>query len=208
MAEDLTVGFQNQNASNGFVDYSQIYTTVIWGSECWFSWNTTRFTVTRQLAKLPVNKFYCWQCLPPEWWILNRFLILRKAHKFLKMLEMVISRWETTSKQLFQLLCLSAPCPSVHSFSFAHALLLFPQGTVLGKIEFEGQPMDFADPNKQNLIAEVSTKVRSSSVVPELYTPGSNCSPVARARSSLQQTGWWASGNLKRSLYPALDLQQ
>uniref|UniRef100_A0A8C3RCI8 Carbamoyl phosphate synthase arginine-specific large chain n=1 Tax=Cyanoderma ruficeps TaxID=181631 RepID=A0A8C3RCI8_9PASS len=31
-------------------------------------------------------------------------------------------------------------------------------GTVLGKIEFEGQPVEFADPNKQNLIAEVSTK--------------------------------------------------
>ncbi|XP_009995229.1 PREDICTED: carbamoyl-phosphate synthase [ammonia], mitochondrial [Chaetura pelagica] len=32
------------------------------------------------------------------------------------------------------------------------------KGTVLGKIEFEGHPMEFADPNKQNLIAEVSTK--------------------------------------------------
>ncbi|OWK54975.1 Carbamoyl-phosphate synthase [ammonia], mitochondrial [Lonchura striata] len=32
------------------------------------------------------------------------------------------------------------------------------QGTVLGKIEFEGQPVEFVDPNKQNLIAEVSTK--------------------------------------------------
>ncbi|NWR10189.1 CPSM synthase, partial [Paradoxornis webbianus] len=32
------------------------------------------------------------------------------------------------------------------------------KGTVLGKIEFEGQPVEFADPNKQNLIAEVSTK--------------------------------------------------
>lgn len=31
---------------------------------------------------------------------------------------------------------------------------------MLGKIEFEGQPVDFVDPNKQNLIAEVSTKVR------------------------------------------------
>lgn len=94
----------------------------------------------------------------------------RKAHKLLKMLEMVISCQETLSKQLFQLLCLSAPCPSVHSLSFAHALLftgVFPQGTVLGKIEFEGQPVEFADPNKQNLIAEVSTKVRDSSVVAE-----------------------------------------
>lgn len=32
---------------------------------------------------------------------------------------------------------------------------------MLGKIEFEGQPVDFVDPNKQNLIAEVSTKVRN-----------------------------------------------
>ncbi|NXG57894.1 CPSM synthase, partial [Hemiprocne comata] len=32
------------------------------------------------------------------------------------------------------------------------------KGTVLGKIEFEGHPMEFADPNKRNLIAEVSTK--------------------------------------------------
>ncbi|NXH44180.1 CPSM synthase, partial [Dicaeum eximium] len=36
--------------------------------------------------------------------------------------------------------------------------LIRDQGTVLGKIEFEGQPVEFADPNKQNLIAEVSTK--------------------------------------------------
>ncbi|EDL75281.1 rCG24988, isoform CRA_a [Rattus norvegicus] len=32
------------------------------------------------------------------------------------------------------------------------------KGTMLGKIEFEGQSVDFVDPNKQNLIAEVSTK--------------------------------------------------
>ncbi|NXQ62608.1 CPSM synthase, partial [Anthoscopus minutus] len=36
--------------------------------------------------------------------------------------------------------------------------LIRDKGTVLGKIEFEGQPVAFADPNKQNLIAEVSTK--------------------------------------------------
>ncbi|XP_071418220.1 carbamoyl-phosphate synthase [ammonia], mitochondrial [Pithys albifrons albifrons] len=36
--------------------------------------------------------------------------------------------------------------------------LIRNKGTVLGKIEFEGQPVEFADPNKQNLIAEVSTK--------------------------------------------------
>ncbi|KAF3824180.1 hypothetical protein GH733_008465 [Mirounga leonina] len=32
------------------------------------------------------------------------------------------------------------------------------KGTMLGKIEFEGQSVGFMDPNKQNLIAEVSTK--------------------------------------------------
>ncbi|XP_026563532.1 carbamoyl-phosphate synthase [ammonia], mitochondrial [Pseudonaja textilis] len=32
------------------------------------------------------------------------------------------------------------------------------KGTILGKIEFEGQPVEFLDPNKKNLIAEVSTK--------------------------------------------------
>ncbi|XP_076451011.1 carbamoyl-phosphate synthase [ammonia], mitochondrial-like [Babylonia areolata] len=32
------------------------------------------------------------------------------------------------------------------------------QGTVLGKIEFEDQPVEFEDPNLRNLIAEVSTK--------------------------------------------------
>ncbi|XP_075463310.1 carbamoyl-phosphate synthase [ammonia], mitochondrial isoform X2 [Ascaphus truei] len=32
------------------------------------------------------------------------------------------------------------------------------KGTVLGKIEFEGLPVEFSDPNKRNLIAEVSTK--------------------------------------------------
>uniref|UniRef100_A0AAR2L2T2 carbamoyl-phosphate synthase (ammonia) n=1 Tax=Pygocentrus nattereri TaxID=42514 RepID=A0AAR2L2T2_PYGNA len=32
------------------------------------------------------------------------------------------------------------------------------KGTVLGKIEFEGQPVEITDPNKRNLVAEVSTK--------------------------------------------------
>ncbi|XP_069716660.1 carbamoyl-phosphate synthase [ammonia], mitochondrial [Phaenicophaeus curvirostris] len=36
--------------------------------------------------------------------------------------------------------------------------LIRDKGTVLGKIEFEGQPVEFVDPNKRNLIAEVSTK--------------------------------------------------
>ena len=33
------------------------------------------------------------------------------------------------------------------------------QGTVLGKIEFEDQPVDFVDPNTRNLTADVSVKV-------------------------------------------------
>ncbi|XP_005723337.1 carbamoyl-phosphate synthase [ammonia], mitochondrial isoform X2 [Pundamilia nyererei] len=32
------------------------------------------------------------------------------------------------------------------------------KGTVLGKIEFDGQPVDITDPNQKNLVAEVSTK--------------------------------------------------
>ncbi|KAG5283428.1 hypothetical protein AALO_G00041970 [Alosa alosa] len=32
------------------------------------------------------------------------------------------------------------------------------KGTVLGKIEFDGEPVEFTDPNQRNLIAEVSTK--------------------------------------------------
>uniref|UniRef100_A0A8D2LW28 Carbamoyl phosphate synthase arginine-specific large chain n=1 Tax=Varanus komodoensis TaxID=61221 RepID=A0A8D2LW28_VARKO len=38
------------------------------------------------------------------------------------------------------------------------AKIIRDKGTVLGKIEFEGQPVEFLDPNKKNLIAEVSTK--------------------------------------------------
>ena len=30
---------------------------------------------------------------------------------------------------------------------------------MLGKIEFDDQPIEFDDPNKRNLIAEISTKV-------------------------------------------------
>ena len=37
--------------------------------------------------------------------------------------------------------------------------VFFLQGTVLGKIEFEDQPIEFDDPNLRNLIAEISTKV-------------------------------------------------
>ena len=38
-------------------------------------------------------------------------------------------------------------------------LLLIFQGTVLGKIEFDDQPIEFEDPNIRNLMAEVSTQV-------------------------------------------------
>lgn len=37
------------------------------------------------------------------------------------------------------------------------------KGTVLGKIEFDGQPVDITDPNQKNLVAEVSTKVTTAS---------------------------------------------
>eukprot|EP00058_Branchiostoma_floridae_P013144 XP_002598632.1 hypothetical protein BRAFLDRAFT_67029 [Branchiostoma floridae] len=36
--------------------------------------------------------------------------------------------------------------------------LIRDRGTVLGKIEFEGDPVEFVDPNLRNLMAEVSTK--------------------------------------------------
>lgn len=35
------------------------------------------------------------------------------------------------------------------------------KGTILGKIEFDGQPVEITDPNQRNLVAEVSTKVTS-----------------------------------------------
>ena len=38
------------------------------------------------------------------------------------------------------------------------------QGTILGKIEFEDQPVEFEDPNTRNLTAEVSVKVGVSVV--------------------------------------------
>ncbi|ETE64371.1 Carbamoyl-phosphate synthase [ammonia], mitochondrial, partial [Ophiophagus hannah] len=39
------------------------------------------------------------------------------------------------------------------------------KGTILGKIEFEGQPVEFLDPNKKNLIAEVSTKLTNKHTI-------------------------------------------
>lgn len=41
-------------------------------------------------------------------------------------------------------------------------LVISLQGTVLGKIEFNGQPVEISDPNKKNLVAEVSTKVMTA----------------------------------------------
>lgn len=57
--------------------------------------------------------------------------------------------------------------------------MVSPQGTVLGKIEFDGQPVEISDPNQNNLVAEVSTKVTAANyyiehpetVVPPI-TPG------------------------------------
>jgi len=37
------------------------------------------------------------------------------------------------------------------------------RGSMLGKIEFESQPIDFFDPNLTNLVAAVSVKVSYSS---------------------------------------------
>ena len=41
-------------------------------------------------------------------------------------------------------------------------VVISPQGTALGKIEFDGQPVEFSDPNQKNLVAEVSTKVTAA----------------------------------------------
>lgn len=38
------------------------------------------------------------------------------------------------------------------------------KGTVLGKIEFEDQPVEFVDPNQRNLTADVSVEVGISMV--------------------------------------------
>ena len=40
-----------------------------------------------------------------------------------------------------------------------HSDLYPEQGTVLGKIEFAGEPVDIFNPNLKNLVADVSTKV-------------------------------------------------
>lgn len=53
------------------------------------------------------------------------------------------------------------------------------KGTVLGKIEFDGQPVDITDPNQKNLVAEVSTKVTTAgffsffylTIISDLKTP-------------------------------------
>lgn len=50
--------------------------------------------------------------------------------------------------------------PSRSFISFGISL----QGTVLGKIEFDGQPVEIIDPNRNNLVAEVSTKVTTEDI--------------------------------------------
>lgn len=42
--------------------------------------------------------------------------------------------------------------------------LISLQGTVLGKIEFDGQHVEIIDPNQKNLLAEVSTKVTADDI--------------------------------------------
>jgi len=42
---------------------------------------------------------------------------------------------------------------------------LSTKGTILGKIEFEDQPVEFVDPNQRNLTADVSVEVGISVVV-------------------------------------------
>lgn len=66
------------------------------------------------------------------------------------------------------------------SVSFWYVWLVVSlKGTVLGKIEFDGQPVDITDPNQKNLVAEVSTKVTTASffsffyltIISDLKTP-------------------------------------
>lgn len=57
-------------------------------------------------------------------------------------------------------LLLKTPQPFLkHDLCLILSIIAFLQGTVLGKIEFEGQPVEMTDPNVRNLVAEVSTKV-------------------------------------------------
>lgn len=48
---------------------------------------------------------------------------------------------------------------------FLLKILFLLKGTVLGKIEFEDQPVEFVDPNQRNLTADVSVEVGISLVV-------------------------------------------
>lgn len=60
------------------------------------------------------------------------------------------------------------------SLLFTHCnffLGISPQGTILAKIEFDGQPVEISDPNQKNLVAEVSTKVTAVTIIVLLITP-------------------------------------
>lgn len=53
-------------------------------------------------------------------------------------------------------------CERIKFFLLAFKTFISPftlQSTILGKIEFEGDPVEFHNPNKRNLMGEVSTKV-------------------------------------------------
>lgn len=41
-------------------------------------------------------------------------------------------------------------------------VVVAPQGTILAKIEFDDQPVEISDPNQNNLMADVSTKVKTA----------------------------------------------
>lgn len=54
--------------------------------------------------------------------------------------------------------CFNCECYKLRFF-------LSSKGTILGKIEFEDQPVEFVDPNQRNLTADVSVEVGISVVV-------------------------------------------
>ena len=53
----------------------------------------------------------------------------------------------------------------VTDWNFTKDFFFLLKGTVLGKIEFEDQPVEFVDPNQRNLTADVSVEVGISLVV-------------------------------------------
>ena len=48
---------------------------------------------------------------------------------------------------------------------WCHRLSCYFQNTTLGKIVFEGDPIEFHDPNQRNLMAEVSTEVSQTKLM-------------------------------------------